>query len=210
VGALGFLKSWFGSKPSPGKENWEMVERRLSIDEHRYKVRIKKEGREFYAEDLLHNARSPADLTFSRFFLPEENPAGPHFAPSLKEAVDWFTGRRLPKDGYNNIWWGDTARYECGVCKASRETPLHITQVEQLTVGTVIPAPREIVGWRVVQVESPLTGKGRPTKRLDDFKTVAALIWDNFPNRYLCGNCARRLTELGRDSEVAGAFVFEK
>ncbi len=87
--------------------------------------------------------------------------------------------------------------------------PLRITQVERLTVASAIPTHREIVGWRVVEVESELTGKGIPTKRLDDYKTFPVVKWHKFPNRYLCGNCARKLAEVGRESEAADAFVFE-
>ena len=86
---------------------------------------------------------------------------------------------------------------------------LRITQVERLTVTSAIPTQREIVGWRVVEVESEFTGKGIPTKKLDLFKTWPVIKWQKFPNHYLCGNCARELAEAGRGSEVADAFVFE-
>jgi len=84
-----------------------------------------------------------------------------------------------------------------------------ITRVERLTVTSAIPAPREIVGWRVVEVETELTGKGIPTKKLDGYKTLPVVKWHKFPNRYLCGNCARKLAEVGRESEALDAFVFE-
>jgi hypothetical protein len=206
---MGILKSWFTSKPPPEAPTYEIVERRLSIDEHRFKVRVKKAGREFYAEELFQAAKTPGGLNFGRFFLLEENPPKPQFAPSLAEAVDWFTGWKSPKDGYNTIWWGDRCTYECTICRAKRVVPLRITQIECLTVASAIPTDREIVGWRVVEVESELTGKGIPTKKLDDFKTKPALKWYKFPNRYLCGNCARKLTEVGRGAEAADAFIFE-
>jgi len=76
-------------------------------------------------------------------------------------------------------------------------------------VTSVIPTLREIVGWRVIEVESELTGKGIPTKKLDDYKTVPVVKWHEFSNRYLCGNCARKLAEVGRGSEALDAFVFE-
>ena len=129
--------------------------------------------------------------------------------PLYRQALDWFTGRKQPKDGYNTIWWGDRFTYECAICQAKRVVPLRITQVERLTVASAIPTDREIVGWRVVEVESELTGKGIPTKKLDDYKTLPVVKWHKFPNRYLCGNCARKLAEVGRESEVADAFVFE-
>lgn len=136
----------------------------MSIDNQRYKVRIRKAGQEFYAEALFQGARETDDLTFSRFLVLEEKPALPHFAPSLKEAMDWFIGRKNPKDGYNTIWRGDRFIYACRLCQAKRVVPLRITTVERLTVVKSIPQPQEIVGWRVVEVESELTGKGIPTK----------------------------------------------
>jgi len=206
---MGILKSLFKSKPPPGGPTWEIVEKQLSLDYQKYQVRVKKGGREFYAEDFFQAAKAPGDLAFSRFFLLNENPPKPHFSSSLKGAVDWFTGRKGPKDGYNTIWWGDRFTYECAICQAKRVVPLLITQVERLTVTSAIPTQREIVGWRVVEVESELTGKGIPTKKLDEYKTLPVVIWHKFPNRYLCGNCARKLAEVGRGSEAAEAFVFE-
>ncbi len=203
------LKSFFRSKTPPEEPTWEIVERHWSIEEHRYQVRLKKKGRELYAEDLFRPAAKPRDLKFSRFFLLNENPPGPHFAPSLREAVDWFRGRNLPKDGYEHIWWGDKIAYECAICQARREMPLRITQVERLAVATAIPRDREIVGWRVIEVEAELTGKGRPTRRLEHHKLRPVIIWHQAANQYLCGNCARKLAEVGRGSEAADYFVFE-
>ncbi len=203
---MGILRSWFTSKPPPA---YEVVERRLSIDESRFKVRVRKLGREFYAEELFQMAKSPRDLNFSRFLLLDENPPKPYFAPSLKKAVDWFTGLKNPRDGYNTIWWGDRFTYECTICRAKRVVPLRITQVERLTVASALPSHREIVGWRVVEVESELTGKGIPTKKIDGYKTLPVVKWNKFSNRYLCGNCARKLTEAGRGPEAADAFIFE-
>jgi len=205
---MGILDFLFKSKP-PEEPTWEIVEKHLSIDHQKYQVRIKKGGRELYAEDFFRAAKKPRDFAFNRFFLLNEKPPKPYFAPSLPEAVDWFTGRKHPKNGYLTIWWGDRFTYECAICQAKREVPLRITQVERLTVASAIPTPREIVGWRVVEVESELTGKGIPTKRLDNYKTVPVVKWDKFPNRYLCGNCARELAEVGRGSEALDAFVFE-
>jgi hypothetical protein len=206
---MGFLKSLFKSKPPPAGPTYEIVEKRLSIDSHRYQVRIKKAGREFYVEELFQTAKKPKDITFSRFFLLNEAPPRPHFAPSLPEALDWFRGRKHPKDGYNTIWWGDQAIYECGLCQVRRVVPLKITQVERLTVATEIPAQREIVGWRVVEVESELTGKGIPTKKLDVYKTLPVLKWHKFPNQYLCRNCAGKLADAGRPPDEAEYFIFE-
>jgi hypothetical protein len=206
---MGIWDSLFKAKPSPAKPTWEIVEKQLSVDQQKYQVRIKKGGKELYAEDLFKAAKGPQDLAFSRFFLLNENPPKPHFSPSLEAAVDWFNGRKHPKDGYNTIWWGDRFAYVCGLCQAKRVVDLRITQVERLTVTSAVPTQREIVGWRVVEVESELTGRGIPTKKLDDYKTVPVLKWHKFPNRYLCGNCARKLAEVGRKSEVAEAFVFE-
>jgi hypothetical protein len=209
---MGILDSLFKSKkskPSPEEPAWEIVEKQLSVDHQKYQVRIKKGGRELYAEDFFQAAKTPEDLAFSRFFLLNENPPKPHFSPSLKAALDWFKGRKQPKDGYDSIWWGDRFTYECVICQAKRVVPLRITQVERLTVTSAIPTPRQIVGWRVAEVDSELTGKGIPTKKLYDNKTLPVVKWHQFPNRYLCGNCARKLAEVGRKSEVEESFVFE-
>jgi len=186
-----------------------MVEKRWSLEEHRFKVRLKKKGEEIYAEDLFRTAAKPRDLKFSRFFLLNENPPGPHFAPSLPEALDWFRGRNLPKDGYEHIWWGDKVTYECAVCGARRETPLRITQVEHLTVATTVPRDREIAGWRVIEVEGELTGKGMPTRRLEHHKLRPVIIWRQAANQYMCGNCARKLAAVGREPKAADYFVFD-
>jgi len=207
---MGILRSLFKSTPPPEGPTWEIVENRLSIDDQRYQVRIKRGGREFYAEDFFQAALKTGNLRFGRFLLLHEKPPKPFFAPSLQAAVDWFTGRKKPpKDGYNTIWWGHRLTYECAICQAKRLVSLRITQIERLTVASAIPTDQEIVGWRVVEVESELTGKGIPTKKLDDFKTVPVVKWHEFPNRYLCGSCARKLAEVGRGSEVLDAFVFE-
>lgn len=203
------LKFFFRSKPPPEEPTWEIVERHWSIEEHRYQVRLKKEGRELYAEDLFQAAASSRDLKFGRFFLLNENPPGPHFAPSLQEAVEWFRGRSHPQDGYGTIFWGDQVAYECAICQARREMPLRITQIERLAVATAIPRDREIVGWRVIEVEAELTGKGMPTRRLEHHKLRPIITWHQAANQYLCGNCARKLAEVGRGSEAADYFVFE-
>ncbi len=113
---MGFLKSLFKSKTPPAA-TYEIVEKHLSIDDRRYQVRIKKAGRELYVEDLFQTAKKPRDLTFGRFFLLNENPPKPHFAPSLDEAMAWFTGQGQPKDGYGTIFWGEQVAYECSVCR---------------------------------------------------------------------------------------------
>ncbi len=206
---MGFLKSLFQSKTPPGELTYETVENHLSIDERRYQVRIRKAGRELYVEDLFQTAKNSKDLTFGRFFLVNESPPKPHFAPSLNEALAWFTGRSQPKDGYGTISWGEQVAYECSVCRVCRKMPLLITRVERLTVARMIPAPMEIVGWRVAEVESALTGKGTPTRRLEDHKLKAIIIWHEEPNQYLCRSCAQKLTAAGRPPDLADYFIFE-
>ncbi len=206
---MGFLKSLFKSKTPPGEPTYETVENHLSIDERRYQVRIRKAGRELYVEDLFQTAKKPKDLTFGRFFLVNESPPKPHFAPSLTEALAWFTGQSNPKDGYGTIVWGEQIAYECSVCGVSRKMPLQITRVERLTVSRAIPTPMEIVGWRVVEVESALTGKGMPSRRLADHKLKAIVIWDEAPNQYLCRSCAQKLTAAGRPPDTAEYFILE-
>jgi hypothetical protein len=206
---MGILKFLFKSKLPSREPDYEIVETHLLIDDKRYQVRIRKGGRELYAEDFFRAAKKPRDLTFDRLLLLNEKPPKPHFAPSLQEALDWFTGRKHPKDGYLTICWGDRFTYKCALCQAKREVPLRITQVERLVVARTHPQPLEIVGWRAVEVESELTGKGIPTKRLEPFKTWPVVTWQRFPNRYLCRGCARKMAEAGQGSEEADYFVFD-
>jgi hypothetical protein len=205
MGILDFFKS----KPPPEEPPYRMFEREWSLNEHKYQVRVRKGGREFYAEDLFKAAATPKDLKFDRFVLLNEKPAKPHFAPSLQEAVNWFRGRNLSKNGYDHIYWGDKYIYTCAICQARRATPLRITEMEHMTVTTVIPKPLAIEGWRVTEVETELTGKGTPTEKLDIYKTFAVVKWHQAPNQYLCQNCARRLADMGQESKVADYFVFE-
>jgi hypothetical protein len=206
---MGLLSSWFKSKPPAEAATYEIVELCLSIDERNYQLRVKKAGREFFAEDLFQTAKKPGDLTFGRFYLQDEKPPKPHFAPSLKEAVDWFRGIRHPKDGYGTIWWGDRITYECSACQACRTLPLRITKVERLAVERVVPTNLEIVGWRVSEVESELTGKGIPTRKLENHKLKAIVIWYEVPNHYLCRTCAQKMMDVGRPPDPVDYFVFD-
>jgi hypothetical protein len=206
---MGIFTSWFKPKPPPEEPTYKIVEKHLSIDNRRYQVRIRKGGREFYVEDLFQTAETPGDLTFGRFILLDEKPPKPHFAPSLKEAIDWFRGTDHPRNGYDTIWWGDQVTYECSVCKACRKAPLRISQVERLVVASTIPQPMQIIGWRVAEVESPLTGLGIPTRRLEDNKLKTIFVWHQTPNRYLCRMCARKKTAAGRPPDPDEYFVFD-
>jgi hypothetical protein len=204
---MAFLKKIFGGGGG-AEPQFEVVANRLCTDLTRYRVRVKKLGLEMYAEELFQAAARPKDLQFGRFFLLNETPPPPHFAPSLQEAIDWFRGRRLPKDGYSSIFWGDEAPVQCRLCQKEATTPLFITKVEQLTVYTNMPTPMEIVGWRVIEVASDLLGAGMPSKILFMFKTKPIIKWFNPEPPIICGACARRLTQEGRQAELAGYVIF--
>ena len=55
-----------------------------------------------------------------------------------------------------------------------------------MTVSSDIPHSLCIEGWRVIEVETELTGKGTPTKKMDMYTTVRAIAWRQRPNQYLC------------------------
>ncbi len=204
---MGFFKKIFGGGGG-AEPQFEVVENRLCTDLTRYRVRVRKHGQEMYAEELFQAATKPKDLQFGRFFLLNENPPQVHFSPSLEEAIDWFQGRRLPKDGFPSIFWGEEVFLQCSVCQKEATTPLLITKVEQLAVYTNIPKLMEIAGWRVIEVASGLMGAGMPTKILHMFKTKPIIKWFNPETRFICGNCAQRLTEGGRQAELAGYVIF--
>ena len=206
---MGIWQSLFKSKLPSGETTYEIVETHLNLADHRYQVAIKKGKAELYAENLFQAAKKTPDLTFSRIVLLKENPPRPHFAPSAQEAVRWFQGRNLPIDGYGHIWWGDKFLLKCATCQGRRELPLRITAVEHMTVATNIPRPLSIEGWRVIEVETELTGQGTPTKKMDMYTTVPAITWHQGPNQYLCRTCAENLAAGGRGSEAAGYLVFD-
>lgn len=205
---MAFFKKMFGGGGGVSEPEFEIVKNRLCTDLTRYQVRVRKHGQEMYAEELFQSASKPKDLQFGRFYLLNENPPKLHFAPSLDEAIDWFKGRHLPKDGYYNIFWGEEVYYQCSICQKEASAPLHITKVEQLSVYTNVPLLMEIVGWRVIEVASDLMGPGIPTKILDMFKTKPIIKWFNPKTKFICGGCAHRLVGMGRQAEVDECVVF--
>jgi len=204
---MGFFKKIFGGGGG-AEPQFEVVENRLCTDLTKYQVRVRKHGQEMYAEELFHAATKPKDLQFVRFFLLNENPPKLHFAPSLEEAINWFKGRRLPKDGYLNIFWGKEVSFQCSICRKEATAPLSITKVEQLSVYTNVPILMEIVGWRVIEVASDLMGSGMPSKILHMFKTKPIIKWFNPEPKFICGGCAHRLTESGRQAELEDYVIF--
>ena len=165
----------------PPSAKFEIVENNISTDLTRYQVRVRKHGQEMYAEELFQAATKPKDLQFGRFYLLNENPPKLHFAPTLEQALNWFKGNNLPKDGYYNILWGEEVTFQCSVCGKEGKQPLNVTKVEKCTVSTHHPMYMEIVGWRVSEVACDLMGPGSPTKVLDMFKTKPIIKWNN-PN----------------------------
>ncbi len=205
---MSLLKNLFGSK-SAGKPQYSVVETRFSIDQNRHQVRVRKEGTEIYAEELFQGATKPKHLQFGRFYLHKEDPPKTHFAPSLEQAINWFTGRDMPKDGYLTISWGDKARYQCAFCQREAAEPLRITKIEKMTVFTQIPSDLEIVGWRVVEVATDQLGLGIPTKFMDHMRTWPVIRWLSGKKKYVCAKCAQRLREVGRAAELEDCAIFK-
>jgi len=199
---MGLFKKLFGGGGAAEEPQFEIVENNISTDLTRYQVRVRKHGQELYAEELFQAAARPKDLIFGRFYLLNENPPKLHFAPTMEQAVNWFKGRNLPKDGYYNIFWGEEVTFQCSVCQKETKQPLNITKVEKLTVSTNIPMYMEIVGWRVIEVACDLMGPGVPSKILDMFKTKPIIKWFNPKTKYMCEGCAHRLMTMGRQGEL--------
>ncbi len=204
---MGLFSKIFGGGGAE-KPQFEVVENKLCTDLTRYQVRVRKHGQEMYAEELFQTAAKPKDLQFGRFYLLNENPPKLHFAPSLDQALSWFRGRDLPKDGYYNIFWGEGITFQCGACQKEAREPLAISKVERLSVYADIPIHMEIVGWRVIEVAADLMGTGVPSKILDVFKTKPIIIWDSGKNKYICKDCAQRLREMGREAELEEYAIF--
>src|SRR5512135_1771852 len=160
---MSFFKKLFGGG-AVEEPQFEVVENRLCTELTRYQARVRKHGQEMYAEELFQAATKPKDLQFGRFYLLNENPPKLHFAPTLEQALNWFKGTNLPKDGYYNIFWGEEVTFQCGVCNKEGKQPLNITKVEKCVVSTHTPMYMEIVGWRVAEVACDLMGPGIPSK----------------------------------------------
>lgn len=207
VGEMGLFKKLFGGGAAV-EPQFETVENRISTDLTRYQVRVRKNGQEMYAEELFQAASKPKDLQFGRFYLLNENPPKLHFAPTLEQALNWFRGRNLPKDGYYNIFWGEDVKFQCSVCQKESRQPLQITKVERLCVFTNIPMYMEIVGWRVLEVASELMGPGIPSKILDMFKTKPIIKWYNGKSKFMCEGCASRLVAMDRKAEAEEFVIF--
>ncbi len=204
---MSLLKRIFGGKGA-AEPQVEVVENKLCTDVTRYQVRVRKHGQEMYAEELFRLAVKPKDLQFGRFYLLNENPPMLHFAPSLDQALSWFRGRDLPKDGYYNIFWGDKLTYHCSFCTNQTKEPLTIAKVEQLTVFTNVPVFKEIMGWRVVEVATDLMGRGIPSKIMDLFKTKPVVKWHSGKNKYICEVCAQKLREMGQEADLEEYQIF--
>ena len=207
---MSMLKKLFkGEKASEKPRFFEIIKDSLSTDLTKYQVRVRKYGREIYAEELFQDAIKPKDLTFGRFYLLNENPAMPHFAPSQEKAVNWFKGRDLPKDGYYNVSWGEEVTFQCRVCRKEIKQPLKITKVEKYTISTNKPKYMEIMGWRVSEVACDLMGPGVPRKILDMFKTKPIIQWLNPKNKFICEGCAHRLITMGRKAALEEYVIFK-
>jgi len=206
---MAFFKKLFGGGKAVEEHQYEIVENSIATDLTRYQVRVRKHGQEMYAEELFQAATKPKDLIFGRFYLLNENPPKLHFAPTMEQALNWFTGRNLPKDGYYNIFWGEEVTFQCGVSQKETTQPLHITEVEKLTVSTSVPMYMEIVGWRVIEVACDLMGPGFPSKILDMFKTKPIIKWYDPRTKFICEGCAHRMTHMGRTEELLEYVVFK-
>lgn len=198
---MGILKSLFGSKAKEeGEEKtFELVEQRIPVEQCKYEVRLKFQGGEIYVWDFFHTSK---DLSFSRFYVLHEKPLKPHFAPSLEQALIWFRGEKLPKDGYGSIFWGRENKCQCFFCDYQKSVPFRVSRVECLVIYQEVPAYQEIAGWRVGEVESEVLGKGIPTKFMELSQTHAIIRWESQKEKYVCERCAQRLQEVGRQEEL--------
>ncbi len=206
---MGFLKRLFVSKPESEEPPGEIVERSISLDDTDLQVIIKIHGRELFAKDFFQASLEDNDYAYGRFYFLNEDLPKTHFAPSLEQAISWFRGKSIPKDGYGTILWGEKVRYQCRYCSNFKHFPLRISKVEKVVVCTDIPHYREIVGWRVIEVENEILGKGIPTKILEQFKTYPIIKWHSQKKKYICQGCAAKLLEQGKDQELANCLIFE-
>lgn len=206
---MGILKFLFGPKAKEEKEEeeettYELVEQKISAEECKYEVRVKYPKGEIFVWDFFLTSE---DLAFSRFYLVNEKPPKPHFAPTLEQAIHWFRGKNMPRDGYGSVSWGRKKKFHCQFCDYHKEFPIRISRMECLVIYKEIPVYQEITGWRVGQVECELLGPGIPTKFIEH-KTHAIFKWENQKDRFICKRCAERLKEVGRERELPEYMIF--
>jgi hypothetical protein len=204
---MGFLKLFSAAPKTNGMPPLEVVEQKISLEFGRHQVRVKALGKDIYLEDYLRAARKPNNIDISRFYLVKEHPWGLHFAPTLKKALDWFIGRKMPGDGYLSISWGKNVTYVCCFCENKKNEPLHVTKVEKLILSGDFPFSCEIEGWRVSEVETEKMGKGRPSKIIG-LKTYPIIKWYSEKILYICKPCADRLKEIGKENQLIHYTIF--
>jgi hypothetical protein len=200
---MGFLKL-FSAKPKPPLE---MVEQEISVEFGRHQVRVKALGKDIYLEDYLRYARKPNNVDISRFYLVKEHPWGLHFAPTIEKALDWFTGREKPHDGYSSISWGKNVTYICGFCENKKNEPLHVIKVEKVILSIDLPFHWEFEGWRVSEVETEKMGKVRPSK-IVGLKTYPIIKWYSEKIYYICQPCADQFKAIGQEDKLTHYVIF--
>jgi len=184
------LLSKFKSKKE--EASFEIDNCRFSVDDCNNRITvIMRDGTRNNAAEVLKNAN---DLRFIRFFICEEELRKPQFAPSLEEAIDWFFGKSYPNDGYRLTSWGKSSKMKCTFCESMVIFPFHIKKIERLTIYWQHIDLREIVGWRVSEVESEF-GNGIPTKYFTIRGDHPVIKWDILRKKILCTRCAKQLEE---------------
>ena len=185
---MGIIDSLFKSR-SKKEPDFEIEKYKIFVDDCKHRVKIISfKGDYFYVEEFLKKSKN---LLFSRFYIISESTIRPHFAPTLGEAITWFTGKSFPKNGYKDISWGLKSNCQCVVCDEIIQVPIHIKTIECLTIYKDIPDYREIVGWRVSEVESELLGRGVPTKIFTIYRDHTIIKWNSPKENFICERCAR-------------------
>jgi hypothetical protein len=200
----GISDSFFKSKEE--KIPFEIKEYRISVDDCNNRIKlIMRDGTRTYVRDFFKNSQK---LIFSRFFICEEELLKPQFAPSLEEAINWFTGKGHPKDGYRLASWKEGSKRKCSFCETTLSLPFHIKKIECLIIYSHIPEPRKMVGWRVSEVESEL-GIGILTKYFTIEGDHPVVKWDSFEKKIICEGCAGRFAENYRQDELDNFIILK-
>jgi hypothetical protein len=196
-------------KPEPKEVSFEVVERKICLDETASGIWIKVKATELNPLDFFELFPKTKDQSFGRFYLTQDDPIKTHFAPSLEQAMSWFKGKSVPRDSYGNICWGDHVKYSCKLCKVKKQFNFEITKVEKLILYRNFPDYRELVGWRIIEVRNEFLGTGVPTKYIRLDWTIPVISWDSDKKQYLCQNCATKLADLGSKKELADYIIFD-
>jgi hypothetical protein len=183
--------------PSNIIQNIEIVENKISIEEKAFGENIifqthqghNVSAREFFLESF--------DMKYKQFIIQQDNIIGylkcdsnyghndeckirlvantkgplPPFLPFREQAIEYF---------YNI--WPQSNKIKCYYCHAEKTFPIDIIKMQKLIIFMQIPYKKEIVGWRVSEVNS-FVGTGSPVDYAEGWGGNKQYLWQSITDK---------------------------